>query len=97
MAREPKAALQAMRTMSATQLEIPETAAYHAMILSANWQNEEALKFFDLAKNGRFLPEEETLITDRKRRTVAQLLLPTISIFCKKMFDGVFSGDYQNR
>jgi len=55
-------ALKTMNTLTPEQLKMPEIAAYYAVILCANGQNEEAMKFFDLAKSGKFLPEEEELI-----------------------------------
>ena len=55
-------AVKIMSMLSADQLKTPELAGYYAVILVGNDQNDEAMKFFELAKGGKFLPEEEKLI-----------------------------------
>jgi len=87
IAENPKLALKVMSTMSSAQLARPEMAAYYALTLAANWQNEQALKFFDLAKNGHFLPEEAELIANARIQTRARFLLPYVFLNAKAIFD----------
>ena len=61
-------AVRIMRTLAPDQLETPDGAAYYGIFLAATGEREEAARYLDLAKRAAFLPEEEELIRQARRK-----------------------------
>ena len=55
-------ALQMMRAFKPAQLEQPGVALYYGLLLKADNQVVEARKYFDIARKGNLLPEEQALL-----------------------------------
>ncbi len=59
---KPQAAVNVFKALPEEQLSDPAVAAYYGIVLAGNGERERAMKYFELAKPARLLPEEWALI-----------------------------------